>query len=134
MVHPASGAARLEHYLAGLSEGRILVSRCTACARAQLPPRSACPACHAVDSFTWECSLGAATIWSFCVFHKAYLPPPAPKPPYTVAVVELAEGPKLVTNIVDADPAALRVGDHVEPVFGPGDVPEVRFRLREARR
>ncbi|MGW6791571.1 Zn-ribbon domain-containing OB-fold protein [Streptomyces chartreusis] len=127
-VTPEPVSARLRHYLAGLSEGEIRITRCTACGRTQLPPRSACPGCHVPGLFTWERASGRATVWSFCVFHKAYLPPPAPQPPYTVAVVELAEGPRLVTNLVDAEPHTLRVGEPVVPVFGPDGAAEVRFR------
>ncbi|WP_225440251.1 Zn-ribbon domain-containing OB-fold protein [Amycolatopsis eburnea] len=133
-VNGEPGAERVRHHLDGLREREIRIIRCAACGRAQFPPRSACPSCHAPGPFAWERASGQATIWSFCVFHKAYLPPPAPQPPYTVAVVELAEGPRLVTNIVDADPHTLRIGDALEPVFGPGGAPEVRFRPRRADR
>ncbi|MEU4895124.1 OB-fold domain-containing protein [Streptomyces sp. NPDC044780] len=60
--------------------------------------------------------------------HTAYLPEPAPQPPYTVAVAQLAEGPELTTNIVGAEPAELSIGMPVEPVFGPDDAAEVRLR------
>lgn len=127
-VQPEAGAGRIAHHLDGLRAGEIRITRCTTCGRAQFPPRAACPGCHAPGTFAWERASGRASVWSFCVFHKAYLPPPAPQPPYTVAVVELAEGPRLITNIVDADPRDLRIGDPVEPVFGPDGAAEVRFR------
>jgi uncharacterized OB-fold protein len=120
--------ARLERHLHGLRRGELRITRCCACGRAQFPPRSVCPGCHTAGPFIWETASGRATIWSFCVFHKAYLPPPAPQPPYTVAVVELVEGPRLDTNVVDADPTTLRVGEAVLPVCGPGGPAEVRFR------
>lgn len=127
-VLPEPLSARIRYHLEGLRAGEIRITRCSVCRRAQLPPRSSCPECHTGGPFTWERAGGRATIWSFCVFHKAYLPPPAPQPPYTVAVVELVEGPRMVTNIVDVDPHTLRIGDSVDPVFGPDGAPEVRFR------
>jgi uncharacterized OB-fold protein len=126
-------SARLEDHLDGLRRGELRITRCRACGRAQFPPRSVCPGCHAAGPSGWETASGRAMIWSFCVFHKAYLPPPAPQPPYTVAVVELAEGPRLVTNIVDADPATLRVGQAVLAVFGLAGAAEVRFRPEGTR-
>jgi uncharacterized OB-fold protein len=121
-------AIRFDPYLDGLRGGELRITRCGTCQLAQFPPRALCPGCSAPGPGEWEAVSGRGRIWTFCVFHKAYLPEPAPQPPYTVAVVELEEGPKLITNIVDADPAELRVGAAVEPVFGPDGAAEVRFR------
>ncbi|MHA4854518.1 Zn-ribbon domain-containing OB-fold protein [Rhodococcus sp. MSC1_016] len=127
--------ARLASYLDGLREGQLRITRCTVCGLAQFPPRTVCPDCSATASGAWEVASGHGRVWSFCVFHKAYLPEPAPQPPYTVAVVQLDEGPKLITNIVAAEPAELSVGMPVEPVFGLGGAAEVRFRpVREEAR
>lgn len=114
-------------YFEGLAAGELRTTRCTACGTAQFPPRRACPQCGAVGAERWVTTSGRGTVWSFCVFHKAYLPPPAPQPPYTVAVVLLDEGSKLITNIVDAD--EIRIGIPVRAVYSADDgEPRVRFR------
>jgi uncharacterized OB-fold protein len=75
-----------------------------------------CPGCAAVGSAEWFTTTGRGRVWSYVVFHKAYLPEPAPQPPYQVAVVQLDEGPKLISNIVSADDAGIQVGMAVEAV------------------
>ena len=77
----------------------------------------------------WETLSGDATVHAFTVVHRA--PDPSVAVPYVVALVELAEGARLMTNLVDVDPADVRVGAAVRvrfrrladdlalPVFGP---------------
>jgi uncharacterized protein len=112
---PSSDA--LVPYHDGLARGELRVTRCTACGQAQFPPRAVCPACSAVGSAEWFTTTGRGRVWSYVVFHKAYLPEPAPQPPYEVAVVQLDEGPKLISNVVSADGAGIQVGMAVEAVF-----------------
>ncbi|WP_103380678.1 Zn-ribbon domain-containing OB-fold protein [Pseudonocardia dioxanivorans] len=117
----------LSHYIAGLAAGELRITRCTVCGTTQFPPRRVCPQCSTADSAEWITAGGAGTVWSYCVFHKAYMPAPAPQPPYTVAVVELDEGTRLITNIVET--AEVRIGMPVRAVFGSEDgEPRVRFR------
>ena len=116
----------LTPYFEGLTRCELLVTRCTACGTAQFPPRRACPHCAVVGTARWVTTAGRGTVWSFCVFHQAYLPPPAPRPPYTVAVVALDEGSKLISNIGGVDD--LYVGMRVRAVYSTeGGEPRVRF-------
>lgn len=89
-------------YWAALDAGRHTFQRCRNCANAWLPPRHECPRCLAAD-WTWEDASGAARLISWVVYHTAFHPAFKPRLPYTVAVVELAEGPRLISNIVGPD-------------------------------
>jgi uncharacterized OB-fold protein len=96
-------------YWEALAAGQLLYQRCKRCQHAVLPARSECPYClH--PSLTWQQASGAAKLISWIVYHHAFHPAFASRLPYTVAVVELAEGARLVTNIVGAeDPEKLRI-------------------------
>jgi len=89
-------------YWRALDEGRLVFQRCTACAHAWLPPRDECPHCLARES-EWQTASGSAKLISWVVFHHGYHPYFATRLPYNVAVVELAEGPRLISNVVDME-------------------------------
>ena len=88
-------------YWRALAEGRLEFQRCTSCAHAWLPPRSECPRCLSPDS-RWTAASGSARLVSWVVYHHGYHDYYAARLPYNVAVVELAEGPRLISNVVDA--------------------------------
>lgn len=85
-------------YRRALDEGRLDFQRCTACGHAWLPPRAECPRCLAAQP-RWETASGEARLVSWVVFHHAYHDYFVQRLPYTVAVVELAEGPRLISNV-----------------------------------
>ena len=92
-----------------LAAGELMYQRCQACQFAVLPARSECPRCLQ-PRLEWQRASGAAKLVSWIVYHHAFHPAFASRLPYTVAVVELSEGARLVTNIVDvADPEQLRI-------------------------
>jgi uncharacterized protein len=97
-------------------EERLLVKRCGSCLRAHFYPRPFCPHCWSED-VTWEQASGAATLYTWSVVHSNDLPPFPAKVPYVAAVVDLDEGPRMMTNVVDCDPADLRVGMALRVVF-----------------
>ncbi|HEX9275377.1 MAG TPA: OB-fold domain-containing protein [Casimicrobiaceae bacterium] len=88
-------------YWRALDEGRLAFQRCNACGNAWLPPRSECPRCLAAD-WQWVSASGVAKLVSWVVYHHGYHDYYAARLPYNVAVVELAEGPRLISNVVDA--------------------------------
>ncbi|QXJ25650.1 Zn-ribbon domain-containing OB-fold protein [Actinomadura graeca] len=105
-------------FWAATAEGRLMLPRCESCAKPFWYPRPFCPRCGGRD-LTWSPASGEATVYSYTVVRKArgeY----RELTPYVVAYVELAEGPRILTNIVDSDPAEVRIGDPVTLVF---DVP-----------
>lgn len=97
---PQPGEAAAPYWEA-LEEGRLVFQRCTSCGHAWLPGRRECPRCLAADP-EWTPASGKAKLVSWVVIHHGYHPYYATRLPYNVAVVELEEGPRLVSNIVDA--------------------------------
>jgi uncharacterized OB-fold protein len=86
-------------YWEGLDRGSLLFQRCD-CGHAWLPARRFCPSCLQ-DSVRWASSTGAGRLVSWVVYHTAFHEAFADRVPYNVALVELDEGPRLITNIVD---------------------------------
>ncbi|MEV0241235.1 Zn-ribbon domain-containing OB-fold protein [Streptomyces sp. NPDC050674] len=89
-------------YWDAAAEGRLLIRRCGACGRAHHYPREFCPHCWSED-VTWERASGRATLYTWSVVHRNDLPPFPGRVPYVAAVVELAEGPRMMTEIVGTD-------------------------------
>jgi uncharacterized OB-fold protein len=113
------------------AEGRLLLPRCQACETVIWYPRSYCPACGSIG-VNWVEASGRGTIYSFTVnrLGRADVAEYRGLGPFVLAYVELEEGPRIMTNIVDCDPASVAVGQRVEAVFqdtGQGNA-LIRFR------
>ncbi len=93
-------------YWDGLAEGRLMFQRCLACGHAWLPARAECPECLRAE-WGWEEASGQGRLVSWVVYHVAFHDWFKARVPYNVATVELAEGPRLLSNIVGD--AALRI-------------------------
>jgi len=91
------------------ARGRLLLARCRSCGRAHYYPRPFCPRCGGED-VSWEEACGDAVLYTWSVVHANDLPPFRDKVPYIAAVVDLAEGPRMMTNLVECEPDALCVG------------------------
>jgi uncharacterized OB-fold protein len=98
----------------GVAEGRLLIQRCTGCGDLRHPPGPVCPSCHSFDWDTVEAS-GRGTVYSYVINHHP--PFPAFDYPLAVALIELEEGNRLVSNVVGIDPEAIEVGQAVEVDF-----------------
>jgi uncharacterized protein len=98
-----------QHWWDANAEGRLLVVRCQDCNELFYYPRPFCPRCGA-DSVKWEQVSGKATLYTWSVVHQNDLPPFNEKVPYVAAIVDLVEGPRMMTNVVDCDFDELRVG------------------------
>ena len=113
-------------------EGRLLVKRCGDCGAAHFYPRPFCPTCWS-ENVTWEEVSGRGTLYTYSVVHSNDLPPFGALVPYVAAIVDLDEGPRMMTRVIDCEFDALRVGmpltvafeeqtdDVVLPVFRPAD-------------
>jgi uncharacterized OB-fold protein len=117
-----------EPYWAGLAQGELRHQSCHRCGNAWLPAREECPRCLA-DDWEWKPASGRGRIISWVVYHQAFHPAFADRVPYNVAVVELDEGPRMVTNILDPEedlaierPVVLQIEDE-------SGVAVPRFRL-----
>jgi uncharacterized protein len=100
----------------GAKRHELLLQRCTECGTLRFWGRPMCQECNSFDSEAVPAS-GRGTIWSFTTTHHAFSRSWRDAVPYTVLVVKLDEGPRLTSNLVDADPATIKVGDPVEVVF-----------------
>ena len=118
-----------EPFFRGAKERKLMLLRCASCASFRLPGRDRCPDCWSTES-QWTQASGRGKLCSFGVMHQQYHAAFASVIPYNFAVVELEEGPRLVTNIVDCLSGELRVDMLVEAVYD--DVSDettlVRFR------
>jgi hypothetical protein len=103
-------------YWAAAREGRLVVQECRACREVWHPPLPRCPHCHAPDP-GWRQASGDGTIYTYTVVrhptHFAF----AAKVPYVLAIIELTEGPRLVTALTGVEPDTVRVGLPVRAVF-----------------
>lgn len=105
-------------YWDAAAAGQLLIRRCGACGRAHHYPREFCPYCWSED-VTWERASGRATLYTWSVIHRNDLPPFDARVPYTAAVVDLAEGPRMMTEVVGGG-AELRVGMGLRADFREG--------------
>jgi len=98
----------------GVGRGELLIQRCTSCGRLRHPPRPMCPNCQSLEWDTVR-SAGKGEVYSFVVPHHPQVP--AFEYPYVVAVIELEEGTRLISNVIEIDAADVRVGLPVEVRF-----------------
>jgi len=117
-------------YWDGLADGSLLYQHCRSCDANWLPPRSACPTCLSPNP-EWRASSGAGRVVSWVVYHHAYADHLKEKVPYDVTIVELEEGPRLLTNIVNSNAGSdLGVGSKVTLTIEHEEgVALARFRL-----
>src|SRR5882672_6733902 len=103
------------HYWEGTALGELRLQRCRGCQSTYFPPQPFCPACGSDDVEVIRAS-GRGSLYSYVITHRAA---PGFSAPYVIAVVELEEGPRLLTNIVevDPDPEVLPLDLPVEVVF-----------------
>jgi uncharacterized OB-fold protein len=96
-------------YWDAAADGRLLIARCGSCERVHHYPRAICPFCWSDDVASAEAS-GRATLYTYSVIYVNDLAPFPERLPYVAAVVDLEEGPRLMTTIVGCDPGDLRIG------------------------
>lgn len=101
----------------GCREGKLLLQRCDACSRFRFPPGETCPGCGS-DRASWIESSGRGSVFSWIVVtHPVPREIYAPDVPYVVALVDLAEGVRMATNIVGCQPGSIVAAMPVEVVF-----------------
>jgi len=91
----------------GLREHKLLIQRCKGCQQLRHPARPMCPTCNSLDWDTVESS-GRGTVYSYVM--PQHPPMPLMEYPYIVALVELDEGVRLVSNLCDIAPEDVQVG------------------------
>jgi uncharacterized OB-fold protein len=91
------------------SEGRLLYGSCNACRRPHYYPRRICPFCFSETE--WKTASGKGTIYTYSVMHRSATGP------YAIAYVTLAEGPTILTNLVDCDLSRIEIGSAVTLIW-----------------
>jgi uncharacterized protein len=112
--------------------GTLVIQKCSQCEHLRWPISPICPRC--LDpQYEWLPVSGDGEVFSYTVFRHAYHPYWAERLPYVVAIVRLAEGPRLISDIYGAVPEDVTVGATVRACFVPADndVTVPRFALTE---
>jgi uncharacterized OB-fold protein len=109
-------SAESRPYWEGVRRHELRMPVCAACDHTWFPPTHLCPRCGSAD-IAWKTCSGRGTVFSYVVFHRAYHPGFAGEVPYAVALVELEEGPRLLSNIVGIAPDRVACGMPVQVTF-----------------
>jgi len=101
------------------AQGKLLLPKCNDCQTLIWWPRPFCPSCGSLSIDWSQEASGKATIYSYTINRRGAgdLPEYREPVPYVLAYVDLAEGPRIMTNIVDCDPETVKIGQAVELVF-----------------
>ena len=105
-----------QHFWDGCKAGELLLQRCTDCSHTYFPPRPFCPGCGSRSVEIVKAS-GKASLYSYVINHRPR--PDMGKDPHSIAVVQLEEGPRMMTNIIGCPqtPEALQLDMPVEVTF-----------------
>ena len=94
----------------------LLLQRCMGCGHIQFYPRSICTACSS-DELQWSAASGMGSVYSHTTVYRALVPGFEDDVPYVVAMIELDEGVRLLSQVVSCEPADIFIGMRVEVVF-----------------
>jgi uncharacterized OB-fold protein len=103
-------------FWAGTKQHKFLIRHCNACGRSHFYPRHSCPHCWS-DNCEWRPSSGRGRVYSYTVIHHNDVLPFKERLPYIVALIDLEEGVRVTTNIVEGTPEVMHVGMPVEVVY-----------------
>ena len=106
-------------YWDGIEQGKLLLQHCTDCDAYQYYPRSQCLKCQS-SSLEWVEASGRGVLYAYSVVQRGPSPAFQAIAPYITAIVELSEGPRMFTNIVETAPETLKVNGEVIVVFREG--------------
>jgi len=105
-----------EPYWEYAHKGELRMPKCSACAHVYFPPAVLCPKCLS-EEHEWIKLSGHGKIFSYIVFHHAFYPGYSDDVPYNTAIIELAEGPRMHSNVTDCNNDDLHIGLPVEVWF-----------------
>lgn len=104
------------HYWECASRDRLVLRKCNSCGKLHFMPRYMCPACWSTD-LAWVDAAGMGVVHSFSIIHRAAVPEFRDRVPYVLAMIDLAEGVQMITNIVGEDALSVQIGDPVQVCF-----------------
>jgi uncharacterized OB-fold protein len=105
-----------EPFFDAAREGRLVIQRCAVCGEHQFYPRKVCVHCGS-PHVDWVEASGRGTVHTFTVIHQQGMPGWRDEVPYVAAIIDLDEGVRMTSNVIDTDPAAVSVGLPVEVAF-----------------
>lgn len=124
-----------EEFWAFAADGALMLRGCNACGALMYYPRILCTRCMSTD-LSWRRASGRGRVYAFTFVHRAPTEAFRAEAPYPVAIVELEEGPRMMSNIVACAPEVLAIGLPVELQFAPrgesGAIPVFRPSSEEA--
>ncbi len=94
----------------------LKLQQCRVCGAFRFPPAEVCPECTS-DAYDWKPVSGKGRVFSFVIYHRAYQRGFADELPYVVAVIELDEGPRMLSNVTGCKPEEVRCDMPVEVVY-----------------
>ncbi len=94
----------------------LKLQQCGACNAFRFPPAEVCSECTS-DAYEWKPVSGKGRVFSFVIYHRAYHPGFKEELPYVVAVIELDEGPRMLSNVMGCKPEEVRCDMPVEVAF-----------------
>ncbi|MBC8239590.1 MAG: Zn-ribbon domain-containing OB-fold protein [Alphaproteobacteria bacterium] len=117
----------------GARAGRLRLPKCNDCGQYHFLPRALCPHCRS-ENWTWVDASGDGVIYSFTIAHRGAGPAFKDDAPYAIAIIELAEGPRMMSNIVTDDLSRIAVDGAVRVTFDAvtDDITLPKFTLVEA--
>lgn len=103
-------------YWEGLRSRKLLLRYCAACKRCHFYPRALCPSCHS-DELEWKEASGRGEVYTYTVARRPAGPAFKASVPYVVALIQLEEGPRMMSNILTDDVEGVRIGRRVQVDF-----------------
>jgi hypothetical protein len=103
---------------------KLVVQQCGDCAHRLFPPGANCPKCGSKE-LAWTQVSGKGVVYTYTIAHRAPHPVLAEQCPLAIAVVELDEGPRMMSNVVGCDPNTIKIGMAVQVAFEPIDDSDV---------
>jgi len=127
---PDTDWAETREFWAAAARHELAIPRCSSCEGWVWYPRPKCPACQG-ESLQWVTTSGRASLFSWALVERALFAPFKAKAPYVTGLVALEECPevRLVTNILDCEPALLEIDMPVQVVFRPLEFPDTERRV-----
>lgn len=108
--------AASQAFFDGAKEGKLMLRYCPNCSRWLAPASDACDECFS-DQLDWKQASGNGEIYTFGIMHQVLHPGFKDEVPYNVVQVELAEGPRIMSNIVGTPNDQIKVGMKVQVYF-----------------
>ena len=119
-----------EPFWAGTRQHKLMLQKCLDCGAWRWTPQVLCRNCQS-ERCQWTETSGRGALYSYTIVHRP--PLPAFKSPYVLAVVELAEGPLMLTNLVDCEEQSLKVGMPLEVAFERASEAITLYKFRRAQ-